>query len=202
MQTRFHVFSILFALSVVVSCSDKEDSQDSDSPVVDTGPDTQDSTVEPVDEDGDGYTTEVDCDDENAAVFPSAVETCDGIDNNCDGEIDEAGAEGSLTWYADADGDGFGDGATSEEACAAPSGFVGNDTDCDDTDPRFNPGAIEQDCEDGTDWNCDGSVGFFDADSDGFAACRDCNDADASVNEDAEETCDGVDNDCNGFVDG
>ena len=202
MHQPFRVVSVLFFLSVGVSCKDKNELQDSDSPVVDTGPDTQDSDVDPVDEDRDGYTSAVDCDDGDAAIFPGAVETCDGIDNNCDGEIDEAGAEGSQTWYADTDGDGFGDASATEEACDAPAGFVGNDTDCDDADPRFNPGAIEQDCEDATDWNCDGSVGFSDADADGFAACRDCNDADASVNEDAEETCDGVDNDCNGFVDG
>ena len=42
-----------------------------------------------VDLDDDKYPDNVDCDDANADVFPGAVELCDGIDNNCDGRIDE-----------------------------------------------------------------------------------------------------------------
>src|SRR4051812_42808425 len=44
-----------------------------------------------------------DCNDSNASVYPDAVEICDGLDNNCNGEIDE-----SIIWYRDADGDGYG----------------------------------------------------------------------------------------------
>ena len=45
---------------------------------------------EHIDGDGDGLSTEAgDCDDDNADVYPGAVETCDGADNDCDGEIDE-----------------------------------------------------------------------------------------------------------------
>lgn len=43
------------------------------------------------DADGDGYQDYEDCDDEDAAVNPSADELCDGIDNNCDDNIDESG---------------------------------------------------------------------------------------------------------------
>lgn len=43
------------------------------------------------DADGDGYAGDEDCDDANAEVNPSAAEACDGIDNDCDAEIDEAG---------------------------------------------------------------------------------------------------------------
>ena len=47
-------------------------------------------TTTSADLDGDGVTTcGGDCDDENPRVFPSAEELCDGIDNNCDGDVDE-----------------------------------------------------------------------------------------------------------------
>ncbi len=42
-----------------------------------------------VDNDGDGYASDVDCDDNNAEVNPGAVEVCDGIDNDCNGIIDD-----------------------------------------------------------------------------------------------------------------
>ncbi|HND33989.1 MAG TPA: MopE-related protein, partial [Myxococcota bacterium] len=48
-----------------------------------------------------------DCDDGAAAAFPGAPETCDGLDNNCDGTIDESSAIDAGIWYADGDGDGF-----------------------------------------------------------------------------------------------
>ncbi len=73
--------------------------------------------------DGDGFAAETDCDDENAAVNPDAAELCDGIDNNCDGEIDDPSSLNASTWYTDADEDGFGDvemGALSCERRSAP----------------------------------------------------------------------------------
>ena len=50
------------------------------------------------------YTAGVDCDDNDAAISPGAVEICDNIDNNC-----ENGIDGTFTVYQDLDGDGFGD---------------------------------------------------------------------------------------------
>ncbi|MFT5583669.1 MAG: hypothetical protein ACI9VR_001249 [Cognaticolwellia sp.] len=50
----------------------------------------------------------LDCDDTNSAVNPSATEVCNGIDDNCDGNLDDASALDALTWFADSDGDGFG----------------------------------------------------------------------------------------------
>ena len=64
------------------------------------------------DVDGDGYTDDVDCDDNNASVNPSATEYCDGIDNNCDGTIDEDSAADASIFYADSDSDGYGDPAS------------------------------------------------------------------------------------------
>lgn len=60
------------------------------------------------------------------------------------------------TWYADMDGDSFGDPSSFVEACEQPAGYVSDNTDCDDSNPGVNPGAKEQ-C-DRIDNNCDGVV--------------------------------------------
>ncbi len=193
------------------------------------------------DDDGDGYgdasesttdctrpsgtvTDNTDCDDTDAGTHPGASEVCDGEDNDCDGSIDE-GATSPSTFYADDDGDGFGDASDTVEDCGAPSGYVSDATDCDDTDPFINPDA-EEVC-DGVDNDCDGttdvgasdvSTFYADDDGDGFgdaadstqdcsvpsghvSDATDCDDTDAAVNPDAEEVCDGIDNDCDGTVD-
>ncbi|MEC8422479.1 MAG: putative metal-binding motif-containing protein, partial [Myxococcota bacterium] len=84
-----------------------------------------------------------DCDDTTSTVNPARVETCNGRDDDCDGEIDEVGAVGETTWHADGDGDGFGTPATAVEACTAPAGHVRDATDCDDNRPDAHPGADE-----------------------------------------------------------
>ncbi len=166
-----------------------------------------------------------DCDDADAAVNPDAEETCDGVDNDCDGDTDE-GFDVGTVWYADTDGDGFGDPENSVESCAPPDGYLADDTDCDDGDPAINPDADEL-C-DGVDNDCDGATDddsavdmpswYLDSDADGYGAddsvvssCEqpigytdqggDCDDADSASHPGAEETCDGVDNDCDGDVD-
>ena len=140
-----------------------------------------------------------DCDDADAAISPDGEEICDEADNDCDGDIDEDASD-QLTWYADIDGDGYGDADSTTAACSQPSGFVSDSADCNDSNEAINPG-VEEVCDEPTDYNCDGSIGYADADGDGWAACTDCNDTDPEVNPDGTELCDEVDNDCDGNID-
>lgn len=117
-------------------------------------PDTSGCGGEGADEDGDCFTVaEGDCDDANPEANPDATEVCDEADNDCDELIDESGGG---TYYADNDGDGYGDPAESEPACDRPSGFVDNGADCDDADADVHPGADER--ANGEDDDCDGST--------------------------------------------
>ncbi len=97
-------------------------------------------TVEEVsDLDGDGFTEEAgDCDDNNAAINANAVEICDGLDNNCNGEIDEGVTN---TYYFDNDNDGFGNDDVTTEACSTPDGYVLTKNDCNDDNPDIFPGS-------------------------------------------------------------
>ena len=83
-----------------------------------------------------------DCNDENAEISPSALESCNGDDDDCDIVVDE-GAADAPTWYADADGDGYGDAMFSLDACDQPVGFVLPADDCDDARADSHPGAVE-----------------------------------------------------------
>ncbi len=109
-----------------------------------------------LDRDGDGFENIYDCNDDpdtgGIAVFPGAPETCDLLDNNCDGQIDEGF---DTEWYTDADGDGFGDASEFQPtiSCDVLPNSVHNNDDCDDTDPTVNPQSPEI-C-DGQDNDCD-----------------------------------------------
>lgn len=91
--------------------------------------------------DEDGFGALLDCDDWNPLVSPTAIEACDGLDNNCDGRIDE-GVKQNV--YDDADGDGYGNIATVNEACEPADGQTARAGDCDDFDAEVHPGAPER----------------------------------------------------------
>ena len=172
------------------------------------------------DADGDGFDSSEDCNDNDPQVHPSQEEVCDGVDNNCNGSIDE---DVLSLYYVDSDGDGFGNPDINMESCSEPTGFVSIGTDCDDTQSQTYPGASEI-CDE-QDNDCDGSIDnglgeeyFIDEDGDGFGddnqtmeACDlrvglsalggDCNDTDASQNPLAQEECDEIDNNCDGNID-
>ena len=89
----------------------------------------------------------------------AAVCACNGDDKPGDDDTatptDDTGCETPGTWYADADGDGYGDPDAGVEACEAPDGQVADATDCDDGDDTVHPGA-DEDCDE-VDRDCDGS---------------------------------------------
>ena len=202
------------ALSTLAACRTTADGK-GDGAQVDTG--ALDGST---DGDGDGFAADEDCDDADASVHAGAVEVCDGVDNDCDGEIDEGVQD---TFYSDADGDGYGDPLSPIDACAPPPGTVSSATDCDDTDPTVFPSA--RDLCDGVDNDCDGEIDeedavvwFRDADADGHGDAGDeridcaqpegyveepddCDDADPAVNPGAVEVCNERDDDCDGSVD-
>lgn len=191
------------------------DSADS-SPALDTADSARDSA--PVsDADGDGFSVEQgDCDDANPDLHPGAEEVCDGVDQDCDGRVDE-GVLG--TFYLDTDGDGFGDPGSATASC---EGATEDATDCDDTRADVHPGADEvcdaadNDCDDAIDEE-GVSMWYADADGDGYgdpdmgtlgcdpglgvADNADCDDTDAAVSPAGVEVCNGIDDNCDGVND-
>jgi len=174
-----------------------------------------------------GYVNNLqDCNDQNDQLNPNIAEVCDGIDNDCNGLIDD-GLE-LFRYYLDFDGDSFGEASVFVDTCITnpPLGFVTNDLDCNDNDDQLNPD-ISEVC-DGIDNDCNGIADdgldvfryYFDSDGDGYGEAinfadtcitvapvgyvnnaLDCDDYDAEINPDRSEVCDGIDNDCNGLID-
>ncbi len=120
----------------------------------DTGEDTGDNTSTG-DIDNDGYSpAQGDCDDQDYTVNPGADESCNGVDDDCDGTVDNDPVDGD-DYYTDGDGDGYGANTNTIKACSKPNGYVDAGGDCDDSDSLIHPGATETSW-DGVDQDCDG----------------------------------------------
>jgi len=155
-----------------------------------------------VDNDADGYPAAYDCDDNNSAIYPGAVELCNEADDNCDGNVDEG--------LPDADADGTPDCLDAEVCDGVDNDGDGLiDEDQADTDGDGLPDCQDTETCDGIDNDGNGVVDDgFDEDGDGFTPCAtdlgawDCDDTDADRNPDAREVAgDDIDNNCDGLID-
>jgi hypothetical protein len=107
-----------------------------------------------IDLDQDGFSTaDGDCNDNDSTIYPTALEICDSIDNNCNGQIDEDLF--LALYYVDADADGYGAGPEVYLCLTPQEGYSMNNEDCNDTNPSVNPNAIEIP-NNGIDEDCDG----------------------------------------------
>ena len=142
-----------------------------------------------------------------------SVEICNGVDDNCNGLIDE----GLLnTYFRDADGDTYGNPAVTILACSLPAGYVSTSGDCNDANPAINPGRTEL-CN-SIDDNCNGSIDETfptkgNACTVGVGACQRtgslvCNGTGTGVicsvspGTPTAEICNGIGDNCDGIVDG
>ncbi len=148
------------------------------------------------DSDNDGYHEEQDCDDTNADVNPAATESCNGIDDNCNNQIDEENALSCTTYYYDFDQDTY--GITDNKClCFGDNLYTATQADdCNDNDNTIYPGSIEIPY-DNIDQDCN-NEDLTDVDNDGYNLTEDCNDNDPNINPGQTEIQNnGIDDDCN-----
>ncbi|MBJ93521.1 MAG: hypothetical protein CMP23_03500 [Rickettsiales bacterium] len=130
---------------------------------------------------------DADCNDGSAAAYSGALEVCDGIDNDCNGAVDEADAgfdpASLISWYLDSDGDGYGTSASSQLACQPPADHVDNADDCDDSSAQVNPATPWYPDLDGDDYGDPiGAVLSCLAVAGMIADSSDCDDSDPALN--------------------
>jgi len=207
------------------SSADCDDSDEFTYPGIASNESSSTACMTDADEDGygddapaSGVTAGTDCDDGDSTVSPAASEICDGVDNDCDGDDDDDDSSldtsTASTWYADSDGDGFGDeDDPGTLACDQPSGMVADHDDCDDGDGGVNPDETEVCDEDNSDEDCNGvaddddsgvdtstmSDWYTDSDGDDYgdedgSATTQCDDPGSSAadNTDCDDTADNV----------
>ncbi|MBK8406700.1 MAG: hypothetical protein IPL19_01825 [Sandaracinaceae bacterium] len=166
----------------------------------------------------------LDCNDATGMIKPGQAETCNGVDDDCDGEEDE-----NLTlepYWPDVDMDLAGDeSVTPTQACARPEGFAASGGDCDDLEPTVRPfgtelcDGLDNDCDEETDEQSASYTFYRDADEDGVgnsampttsttcdpptgysALPGDCDDNAPLIYPGATERCDRIDNNCSQVV--
>ena len=148
-----------------------------------------------VDNDGDGFLSDVDCNDNDSLINPGATETCNNTDDNCNGQVDEGFSV--VRYYEDKDGDGYGDATNSLLGCIQPNGYAAQLGDCDDSNASINPDQTEIPYN-GIDEDCNSATLDDDLDQDGFLSVDDCNDMNNNINPNQVETpYNGIDDDCN-----
>ena len=203
--------SYSFAILALISCNE--------STKIETVTE-EEITEQDLDLDGDGYLASEECDDTNILINPSVVELCDGVDNNCDGQIDEGV---TTDYFLDIDLDNFGDSNVFVSACDPPDGYVAIGNDCDDSNPEIFPAAMET-CNE-IDDDCDGEIDedlvlgtYYDGDGDGHGdpnmpstSCHDeegyvfynddCDDSNPEIRPYQQELCNEIDDDCDGEID-
>ncbi len=214
-------------LSLILSC---QPPNELNTKGLDTAQDT--ASGEAVDGDGDGYSGDEDCDDTDSSIYSGAPETCDEVDNDCDDEVDEdAGDPYYRDSDGDGHGDPGEEQVACAEPDGFVSAGTDCDDDNAEINPDAleicDPDelSLDNDCDglvDAEDDSLDPSTAgswYPDNDGDGYGdaansilACSqpsdttddgtDCDDTNAEVFPEAEEVCDGVDNDCDGTTDG